>query len=319
MKYCLQCGAELIIDYENKKLVCEYCKKEYDYFNDTNEKEYVCLSCDVDFISDKPSLEVCPYCNSKNLTLIKLKQNMKIDSLIYFNKTKRDFIKNYKKILRKKIFVPNIFYKNKIIKTCNNIYLPYYLCNMHAKAKLSIDTNKISEWLSNNYKYKKIDDYVLLRYCESDINQVPILLSNKIDSKKLEKIMPYDFNNIESYNKNLKDYIYEDIKNKLNKEKLRTIIEEIFIINIFNKIKDYDNVELKKIQTALDTFEYKKVLLPIWILNIEYKNKKYYFIMNGQTGKIDYDLPISKLKILGTYISIFIIVTLILILIRGYL
>ena len=39
-KYCLQCGAELSIDYEHKKLVCEYCKKEYDYKDDTTEKEY---------------------------------------------------------------------------------------------------------------------------------------------------------------------------------------------------------------------------------------------------------------------------------------
>ena len=76
MKYCLECGSELTIDYENQKLICEHCKKEYDYSNDTNEKEYVCLSCDVDFISDKPRLDNCPYCNSENITVIKLKRNI---------------------------------------------------------------------------------------------------------------------------------------------------------------------------------------------------------------------------------------------------
>ena len=93
MNYCLECGSELIIDYEHKKLMCEYCKKEYDYSNDTAEKEYICLSCDVDFISDKPNLECCPYCNSKNLTVIKLKKNLSVDKLISFTKTQKDFIK----------------------------------------------------------------------------------------------------------------------------------------------------------------------------------------------------------------------------------
>ena len=318
MKYCLQCGAELSIDYENKKLICEYCRKEYDYSNDKNEKEYVCLSCDVDFISDKPNLECCPYCNSKNLTVIKLKKNLSVDKLISFTKTQKDFIKKYKKILRKKVFIPNKFYKNKIIKTCNNLYLPYYLCNMHSKAKIYIDTKKINKWISDNYKYNKIDDYALLRYCEADLEDVLVIISNKMDKIRLGNIMPYNFNELIDYN-NIDNYIYEDCKKSFEKDKLRTEIENIVIKNIFSRIKDYDSVELKNIQTTVSNFKYKKVLLPLWVLNIEYKNKMYYFIMNGQTGKVYYELPTSKLKIFSIFIVTFIIVFLILVLVRSVL
>ena len=318
MKYCLQCGAELSIDYENKKLVCEYCRKEYDYSNDKNEKEYVCLSCDVDFISDKPNLECCPYCSSKNLTVIKLKKNLIIDKLIPFSKTQKDFISKYKKILRKKVFIPNIFYNNKIIKTCNNLYLPYYLCNMHSKAKIYIDTKKVNKWIADNYKYNKIDDYALVRFCEADLEDVSVRISNKMNKVRLNNIMPYDFNKLIDY-KDIDNYIYEDCKKSINKENLRTEIENIVIKNIFSRIKDYDVVELKNIQTTVSNFKYKKVLLPLWVLNIEYKNKMYYFIMNGQTGKVYYELPTSKLKMFAIFIVTFIIVFLILVLVRSVL
>ena len=320
MKYCLQCGAELSIDYDNKKLVCEYCKREYDYTEDTNEKEYVCLSCDVDFISDKPNLEVCPYCNSSNLTIIKLKKNIKIDNIIPFSITKQQFIKEYKKALGKRVFVPNKFYKNSIIKTANNIYMPYYLCDMYAKARILLDADKKSKWIAGNYKYKKTDDYQLYRFCESEITDTTIFCSSKMDHIKMEKIMPYDYSKMIEYSDDyLRDYIYEDCPNRLNKEKIRNKVEELFITNTFDRIKDYDKIELVKIETAANKFSYKKVLLPVWILNIEYKNKMYYFIMNGQNGKIYYDFPKSKIKIVTVYLVLFIITFLILVLLRGLL
>ena len=320
MKFCLECGTELTLDYEHKKLVCENCKKEYEYLDDINEKEYMCLSCDVDFISDKPTLEVCPYCNSKNITIIKLKKNMKIDNYIPFNIGKKQFIKRYKEKLRSKIFVPNKFYKSSIIKTANNVYLPYYLCDMHAKGRLLFNADKEVLWMSNSYKYQKIDDYQLYRFCESDIKETTIFCSDKMDRIKVDNIMPYKYDEIIKYQNNeLKDYIYEECSNRLNKDKIRDKVEELFIKNAFSKIKDYNKVELVKVETAANNFKYQKVLLPIWILNIEYKNKMYYFIMNGQTGKIYYDFPRSKVKMFVMYIVMFIIIFFILVLLRGIL
>ena len=38
------------------------------------------------------------------------------------------------------------------------------------------------------------------------------------------------------------------------------------------------------------------VLLPVWIINYEYKGEHYRFAMNGQTGKTVGVLPVSKAK-----------------------
>ena len=39
-------------------------------------------------------------------------------------------------------------------------------------------------------------------------------------------------------------------------------------------------------------------MIPVWLFNIKYKNKKYLYAINGQTGKVAGKLPISFLKLL---------------------
>ena len=49
----------------------------------------------------------------------------------------------------------------------------------------------------------------------------------------------------------------------------------------------------------------KYALLPVWLLNTRWKDKDYLFAMNGQTGKLVGDLPVSKAKYWGAFAAIF--------------
>mgnify|MGYP007060418117 FL=1 len=37
-------------------------------------------------------------------------------------------------------------------------------------------------------------------------------------------------------------------------------------------------------------------MLPVWVLNTRWKDKNYLFMINGQTGRLAGDLPVSKAK-----------------------
>ena len=47
-------------------------------------------------------------------------------------------------------------------------------------------------------------------------------------------------------------------------------------------------------------------MLPVWMVNIKYKDKMYTFAMNGQTGKIIGNLPIGVLETLMWSVIVFI-------------
>ena len=44
-------------------------------------------------------------------------------------------------------------------------------------------------------------------------------------------------------------------------------------------------------------------LLPVWMLYTKWKDKNYLFAMNGQTGKVVGDLPVSWVKLLSIFLS----------------
>ena len=48
----------------------------------------------------------------------------------------------------------------------------------------------------------------------------------------------------------------------------------------------------------------KYALYPVWILNTTWKDKKYIFAMNGQTGKLVGNLPVSTKRVIGLFAAI---------------
>ena len=52
----------------------------------------------------------------------------------------------------------------------------------------------------------------------------------------------------------------------------------------------------------------KDVYLPIYYLEILYKNKNYYYIMNGESGKSYIELPFSKIRLFILFIIVVLII-----------
>ena len=59
----------------------------------------------------------------------------------------------------------------------------------------------------------------------------------------------------------------------------------------------YDIVDYLNVNTTFDEITYKYVILPVWICNYSYNNKKYQFMVNGETGKIVGKAPVSPIKV----------------------
>lgn len=49
-------------------------------------------------------------------------------------------------------------------------------------------------------------------------------------------------------------------------------------------------------RTAYSEVTYKYLLLPVWFIDMNYKNKNYQLLMNGQTGKVTGKVPAYILK-----------------------
>ena len=63
----------------------------------------------------------------------------------------------------------------------------------------------------------------------------------------------------------------------------------------------------------------KYAMYPVWLLNTTYKGEKFTFAMNGQTGKIVGNLPVSKAKLAALFGGLFAGITAVVYLITGLL
>ena len=53
---------------------------------------------------------------------------------------------------------------------------------------------------------------------------------------------------------------------------------------------------------------YKHVLFPVWIASYRYKDKIYHFLVNGQTGEVQGEAPISWIKVALVVIFVLIVI-----------
>ena len=107
--------------------------------------------------------------------------------------------------------------------------------------------------------------------------------SRKTKPYKNDYILGYS---VEHYNKNAT-------------ENIPTYKDEVGLIlrgQILSKYH-YDGVDYLNIDTNYSNEQYRYYVLPMYRFDYEYKKKKYITYMNGQTGKVDGNVPKSKLKI----------------------
>ena len=63
------------------------------------------------------------------------------------------------------------------------------------------------------------------------------------------------------------------------------------------KKRKADSVSKLTFNTAYSKVTYKYVLAPIWIANFKFKEKVYNIVVNGQTGQIRGEAPVSPVKV----------------------
>jgi len=73
-------------------------------------------------------------------------------------------------------------------------------------------------------------------------------------------------------------------------ERIKHSTEEAFR----STVQGYSTVMTDSSSVRFQNGKAKYALYPVWLLNTTYKDKKYTFAMNGQTGKFVGDLPCDK-------------------------
>ena len=318
---CPTCSAKLPFNPESQKWDCEYCGNSYtlDQLNnyeeennqhaDTELNVYKCPNCSANIISDtNTTATFCIYCGSTSIIKERLVGEFKPSKIIPFKTTKEEAIKSFKNFIKGKIFAPDNFTDEKNIQKITGVYIPFWTYNCSAQADLDFNAQKIKTWRSGNYRYTKTDYYLLKRAGNMDFEKVPVDGSRKFDDNTMDSIEPFLYEDLKDFNISyLSGFLSEkyDVNSDEASIRARERINNTIIDKLKSTTKYYNMVNLINSKIDIDTKKSEYVLLPVWMLNIEYNKIPYLFAMNGQTGKMIGNIPIDNKKFAITWIKRF--------------
>lgn len=325
---CPNCNAVLKFNPHGQDWKCEYCRGEFDLETLTKYEEkkgkilesepqavstdmdmYSCPNCGANIITD-PNISTtsCVYCRNTTILKNKLQGEFNPNYIIPFRHTKEDAIDAFKKLGKSKILMPKEFNAKKNINEMSGIYIPFWLYDYNASGEIEADCKRITTWRSGNYRYTKTDTYLANRSGSMAFENIPVDGSKRFQNDIMNSIEPFDYKDLKEFNYSyLSGFLSEkyDVTKEEADEDAILRARNTFINEMKSDIKGYNTVTPIKNNVNLQNTKTSYVLLPVWMLNIKYKEKIYTFAMNGQTGKLVGNIPIDIKKAVILWILIF--------------
>jgi predicted RNA-binding Zn-ribbon protein involved in translation (DUF1610 family) len=322
---CPMCGGAMEYDPAGGELHCPYCEHrmkigeegevaEQDFSQaehvegfswGAQQKQVICRSCGAQSIYDALETSgICPFCGSNQVLEEAVDTSMPPNGICPFEVTREAAVLKFKKWIKRRLFTPSAAKKQARPETMNGIYLPYWTFDSKTStfytARYGIDrvyrdskgnTRTKTTWYRTSGTYERfIDDQLV---CASARHDVKMLRGvEPYDTKASKHYRPEYLSGLasERYSLGLQDG-WETAKGFINQTLEREIAAKI------KRECHADHVDRLRMSTAYSDITYKYLLLPLWKSSYCYKEKRYHFAVNGQTGKVSGKAPISALRV----------------------
>ncbi len=318
---CDACGADMVFQPEKHQLVCPYCNSvkniektlpsRRDFMSERNIGDvdasvsvYHCPNCGGDIELDNfATADACPFCGATNIQRLEDMKGLKPDSILPFELSQEMTLKAGKKWLKRRIFAPYRLKKDFVADKFKGIYIPSFAFDSNTN---SVYEGRLGERRTRTVgsgDKKRVETYIEWYNVNGSMAQVfddvIIEASTHIEQKELNKLLPYDISNVESYKKEYLagfcaerynaplDESYEIAKGQMN-DTIRKLILEKY---------NADVVEYLNVRTDFSNIKFNYVMLPLWVCVYKYKEKLYRFVTNGKTGRCTGTTPISPLRV----------------------
>lgn len=318
---CPGCGSNLVFDPNFQSMVCNNCgglfhpktltriseSKSFEIGDmskeDEERHEISCNSCGAKIVADKnTSATSCPFCGSPALIISRLSRKFEPDYIIPFKYGKEEAKKEFIKWAKSNKFIQSGFASKQNIENITGIYVPFWLVD----AECSMNIDGIGNLLMEKPSIAQFDVH---RECSLLFSKIPFDGSRKWDDTLMEAIEPYDYKDLKPYHDSqgyLSGFMAEryDLTHIKMSKRIVGRIKRFIREESKEIVLEYDRFTLSEDKSLVDKMDFYYCLAPIWFVNYNYNGTKYQFVMNGQTGRVAGDVPISIPKKAGFYAGI---------------
>lgn len=350
-KGCAKCGGQNVFDPETQGLKCIYCggieeihidpeqeivsypleeaRKDARLQNWGEAKRVIhCDNCGANSVLDQVQTALsCAFCGSSYVVEQNEDAGIHPESLLPFLVTKDRALELFRRWKKKRWLAPRDFKKHKLDHQLQGIYIPYWSYDSDTKSRYTAQVGTyhyrtVTRTRTVNGKreqYQTTERYTVWRPTsgthQEEFRDILVHASRQMNDKHMEAIGPYPLERLLPYRP---DYLSGFAAEKYSVDvesgwaRGKQMIESILRRHITRRIGG-DEVRNLRIHTRYSRNMYKHVLLPVWNSSYVYKDKTYPYIVNGQTGKVTGDAPISPWRVTFLVLLVLVIITVIII------
>lgn len=312
---CPNCGSNMVFDSERQKLVCSHCNtvkdmeevKAVENEDKIEFKSYQCPTCGAELVTDiTTTATFCNYCGNSALIESRIMQD-KPSAIIPFHISKEQARESYLKWCKNGVLTPKSFTSQSTIEKISGIYVPFWIYDYNTEVSLRADCTRVRVERRGNTEYTHTDHFDVYREVKTTYTKVPTDASEKMEDGIMDKLEPFNYESLKEFDMPyLSGFLSEKYSYTSNElqERVEKRIRDYASQAARNTVSGYATTSVVYENISLDKKQARYVLLPVWILNYRYLGKNFVFAMNGQTGKVVGNLPISKQKVAGWFSAI---------------
>ena len=287
---------------------------------DDHEREgmrsYTCSSCGAKVMVDATTaVTSCPYCGNTTVVSGTLTDEARPDYVIPFKVGKQQAQEALAGFYKGKKLLPGEFASGNQVEHIQGVYVPFWLYDGQVEGTGRFVGTKVHTCKRGGETETITEYYNVIRGGTMAFEHVPADGSDKMPDAHMDSIEPYDYSSMEPFSMGyMPGYMAErydrDAKSCEHRATMR--MESSFEDGLEKSIVGYSTVGDANVNSKAEIAKVSQALLPVWMLHTSWKDEDYLFAMNGQTGKMVGDLPVSWGKLIAWFLGIFIVLTAIL-------
>ncbi len=315
---CPCCGGYLEFDPALQKFKCLYCGQvlskedlqEQPEQQAPKEEEaagtlqgYHCKMCGAEIVTDETTAATrCYYCHSPVVLERRLADEFRPDGVVPFQLDKQAAEEKFLAHISRKRFLDRDFFNGAQLEMFSGVYYPWWYADIEGDGvfdgtgkKQAVRTTK-REIITTEYEYK------VHREGKLSFRQMARKALRKADAQLSDGIHPYDVSGIQPYSGG---YLSGFLAEKRDIPELAARAEMVREATGYaeSMVKANSGLDTLKGKTSFKptAVRQKYVLLPAWVLTYRggEKQEPYYYMMNGQTGRVCGKLPIDRKRLLA--------------------
>lgn len=260
-------------------------------------KAYSCPSCGAELICDASTAATsCPYCGNPTVVPGQFSGTLKPDFVIPFKLSREDAIQKLKEHYKGKPFLPKSFTNANHIQEIRGVYVPFWMFDGEAEGDASYQATQVRTYRDGKEQVTQTNYFDVYRAGAIAFEKVPVDASSKMSDDYMDSIEPYDYNELKPFSTAyLPGFLADkfDVSVEQSRERADERCTSTLQAALRDTVQGYNSCTQTGCSTQLRRGKVHYALMPVWMLNTKWQGKDFLFAMNGQTGKMVGDLPMS--------------------------